>query len=524
MAGTLAERHGPYTGVLGGHGLESAAQHILEVSHLAARYANWRDDYQSRLKTPDQAVELIQEGDLVAITILCSAPLVTAFVERAKKLGRVDFRTLAPNNADLFNPEIVRGEKEIEIFIGDGMRAAHDAKIATYLPNTFMLGMKAFDAGREEARMPDVFLTPCSEPNEQGYVHFGPHMWQRKSYAKRCKKTIAIVDPNMSPVFGDVWMHVSEIDTFIEGTIKPVDIAGIAERVNTLSNEADRPALLEILQKAGREQLALVETMFHAFPPAMLASAFGSVEIDPAAQGIADNLRQIVRDGDTIQVGVGQPSSLMFLAGAFDDRKHLGVHTELGSPGLAKLWERGIIDGSRKTLFPHKSVAVAWTGCNGEDYKIIANNPAFELHLPENILNPAVMSQNRQMTSINSAIAVDLLGQIASEDRFGGHMVNGTGGQPDTHMSAALCKDGRAITVMRSTAMEGTISKVVAKHEAGTMITVPRYLADTIITEYGVARLLDKNHRQRAEELISIAHPDFRAELRREAEELWGKI
>lgn len=491
---------------------------------MAARYANWRDDYQSRLKTPDQAVELIQEGDLVAITILCSAPLVTAFVERAKKLGRVDFRTLAPNNADLFNPEIVRGEKEIEIFIGDGMRAAHDAKIATYLPNTFMLGMKAFDAGREEARMPDVFLTPCSEPNEQGYVHFGPHMWQRKSYAKRCKKTIAIVDPNMSPVFGDVWMHVSEIDTFIEGTIKPVDIAGIAERVNTLSNEADRPALLEILQKAGREQLALVETMFHAFPPAMLASAFGSVEIDPAAQGIADNLRQIVRDGDTIQVGVGQPSSLMFLAGAFNDRKHLGVHTELGSPGLAKLWERGIIDGSRKTLFPHKAVAVAWTGCNGEDYKIIANNPAFELHLPENILNPAVMSQNRQMTSINSAIAVDLLGQIASEDRFGGHMVNGTGGQPDTHMSAALCKDGRAITVMRSTAMEGTISKVVAKHEAGTMITVPRYLADTIITEYGVARLLDKNHRQRAEELISIAHPDFRAELRREAEELWGKI
>ena len=304
---------------------------------MAARYANWRDDYQSRLKTPDQAVELIQEGDLVAITILCSAPLVTAFVERAKKLGRVDFRTLAPNNADLFNPEIVRGEKEIEIFIGDGMRAAHDAKIATYLPNTFMLGMKAFDAGREEARMPDVFLTPCSEPNEQGYVHFGPHMWQRKSYAKRCKKTIAIVDPNMSPVFGDVWMHVSEIDTFIEGTIKPVDIAGIAERVNTLSNEADRPALLEILQRAGSEQLALVETMFHAFPPAMLASAFGSVEIDPAAQGIADNLRQIVRDGDTIQVGVGQPSSLMFLAGAFDDRKHLGVHTELGSPGLAKL-------------------------------------------------------------------------------------------------------------------------------------------------------------------------------------------
>lgn len=489
---------------------------------MTVRYQDWRDDYQSRLKTADQAVELINEGDLVSITILCPAPLLTAFIARAQKLSRVDFRTLAPGNPDLFNPAAFNGEKEIEIFIGDALRPAHDAKVATYLPNTFMLGMKAFDAGRSEARMPDVFLTPCSPPNEQGYVHFGPHMWQRKSYAQRCKKTIAIVDPNMSMVHGDVWMHVSEIDTFIEGAIARVDFAAVEERIRTLSPEPFREELLDLLGKTTPEQLSLVEQMFHAFPPDMLKTSLGMVPIDPAAQSIADHLRQIIRDGDTIQVGVGQPSSLMFKAGAFDDAKHLGIHTELGSPGLAKLWARGIVDGSRKTLFPGKSVAVAWSGCDGEDFKIIANNPAFELHQPENILNPAFMSQNHQMTSINSAIAVDLLGQIASEDRFGGHMVNGTGGQPDTHISAALCKDGRAVTVMRSTALEGSISKVVAKHDAGTLVTIPRYLADTIITEWGVARLLDKNHRQRAEELISIAHPDFRAELRKEATELWG--
>ena len=489
---------------------------------MTSRYQNWRDEFQSRCKTLDQALEAVQTGDLVAITILCPGPLVQAFVARAKQLDRVSIRTLAPSDPQLFTPDNFQGEREIEVFIGDGMRPAHDAKIATYLPNTFMLGMKAFDMGRDEARMPDVFLTPCSQPNSAGYVHFGPHMWQRKSYAKRCKKIIAIVDPNITPVHGDVWMHVSEIDTFVDGVIQPVDIPAMRQRVETLSNEADRPALLDILGKASPDQLALVEHMFHAFPPSLLLTALGIAEVDPAAQGIADNLRQVIRDGDTIQVGVGQPSSLMFMAGGFDDAKHLGVHTELGSPGLAKLWARGIIDGSKKTLFPRKSVAVAWTGCDGEDLKIIADNPAFELHPPENILNPAFMSQNHQMTSINSAIAVDLLGQIASEDRFGGHMVNGTGGQPDTHMSAAFCKDGRAITVMRSTAMEGSISKVVAKHDAGTLVTIPRYLADTIITEYGVARLLDKNHRQRAEELISIAHPDFRAELREQAKELWG--
>ena len=286
---------------------------------MTVRYQDWRQDYQSRLKTPDQAVEAIKEGDLVSITILCPAPLVAAFVNRAKQLGRVDFRTLAPGNPDLFNPEFVKGEKEIEIFIGDSMRPAHDAKIATYLPNTFMLGMKAFDNGRPEARMPDVFLTPCSEPNEQGYVHFGPHMWQRKSYATRCKKTIAIVDPNMSKVHGDVWMHVSEIDTFIEDAIKPVDRAGIEERVKTLSPEPFRPELLSILNRASNEQLSLVEMLFHAFPPDMLKTALGEVAVDPAAQAIADNLRPLIRDGDTIQVGVGQPSSLMFLAGAFDD-------------------------------------------------------------------------------------------------------------------------------------------------------------------------------------------------------------
>jgi 4-hydroxybutyrate CoA-transferase len=291
-----------------------------------------------------------------------------------------------------------------------------------------------------------------------------------------------------------------------------------------LAPEENRADLLRILSLATPDQIALVEDAFHALPPGMLMQALGASEVDPEAQAIADNIRQLIRDGDTIQVGVGQPSSLMFKAGAFDDAHDLGLHTELGSPGLAKLWERGILTGTHKSIHKGKAVAVAWSGCDGEDLRIIGGNPAFELYDPDYLLNPMLMGQNHNMTSINSAIAVDLIGQIASEDRFGGHMVNGTGGQPDTHISAMLSKGGRAITVMRSTALEGSLSKVVAKHEAGTMVTIPRYLADTIVTEHGVARLMDKNHRQRAEELISVAHPDFRAELRKEAEELWGTL
>ena len=490
----------------------------------ATAFGNWHDQYRERLRTPDEAMQLVENGDLVGITIVAPDALSQALLRRGQQLDRVDVRFLAPREAALFGPDGPKGEKEIEIFIGDGLRPAHDAKIATYLPNTFMLGMKAHDAGREEARMVDVWLTPVSPPNEAGYVHFGPHMWLRKSYTRRAKRTIAMVDPNLTPVHGDVWCHVSEFAAIIEGVIAPVDIPAIEERVRTLSPEGERETRLEWMKSASTDQLALVEQLYHAIPLDMLSRTLGFAPVDSAAQGIADHLRQLIRDGDTIQVGVGEPSALMFKAGAFDDAHDLGLHTELGSPGLAKLWAKGILNGSRKTMHKGKAVAVAWSGCGGEDLKLIAGNPAFELYDPDFLLNPVYMSQNHNMTSINSAVAVDLLGQIASEDRFGGHMINGTGGQPDTHMSAAFSKGGRAVTVLRSTALEGTLNKIVAKHDAGTLVTIPRYLADTIITEYGVAKLLDKNHRQRADELISIAHPDFRAELRKEATELWGKL
>ena len=487
-------------------------------------YSDWRDLYKSRLMGIDQAMGLIQEGDLVCLTILAPGALSAAFQKRARQLGRVDYRSLAPREAALFGPDGPKGEKEIELFIGDGIRPAHDAHIATYLPNLFSLGMKAFDNGRPEARMPDVFLTPCSAPNEQGYVHFGPHMWMRKSYARRCKTTIAVVDPNMMPVHGDVWAHVSEITAFVEGAVPTVDMDEMARRVDTEAPPENRERLHRLLSISLPEQISIVQDVFPTMPPGILEQALGGAPVDPEAQAIADNLRQIIRDGDTIQVGVGYPSQLMFKAGAFDDAKHLGIHTELGSPGLAKLWQRGIADGSMKTIHKGAAVAVAWTGCDGEDMRIIRDNPVFQLYDPDYLLNPLLMAQNRRMTSINSAVSVDLLGQIASESRFGGHMINGTGGQPDTHISATFCKDGRAITVMRSTALEGTISKIVPQLEAGTLVTIPRFLADTIITEHGVAHLLDKNHRQRAEELISIAHPDFRAELRDQARELWGEL
>jgi 4-hydroxybutyrate CoA-transferase len=483
---------------------------------------DWKEAFEARSMEPDAAMALIEKGDLVYVNVGSPAVVTLLLDARARELGSLDMRLLGPADEPLMNSDRDSGEREIEIFIGEASRASHDEKRSTYLPNTFMLGMKAFDAGREEARMPDVNLVTCSAPNDAGFVHFGPAQWQKKSYLKRCPKTIAFIDPHMQPVHGDVWAHVSEFTAFVDGILPPPpDVAAIQARIESEAPPENREKLIALSRVVVRERLAPVADSFHLLDPDALERQLGMV-IDPAAEKIAGYLKTLIRDGDTIQVGIGQPSSLMFEAGAFDDANDLGLHTELGSPGLGRLWERGTLTNAKKTIHRGRAVAVAWSGCDAGDMEIIQDNPAFELYDPAYLLNPTLLAQNRQMTSINSAIAVDLIGQIASEDRFGGMMVNGTGGQPDTHLGATLCPTGRAVIVLRSTAFDGAVSKIVAKHETGTLVTIPRYLADTVITEFGIARLLDKNHRQRAEELINIAHPDFRDELRAQAEEHWG--
>jgi len=207
-------------------------------------------------------------------------------------------------------------------------------------------------------------------------------------------------------------------------------------------------------------------------------------------------------------------------AGAFDGKRDLGLHTEMAAPGIPRLVECGVINGARKTLHPKLAIASAWSGSDIEDLKIVTNNPKFEVRDPEYVLDVRTIAQNESFYAMNNALSVDLTGQIKAESVFGSRMINGTGGQPEFQIGAALSRGGRGITLLPSTALDGSVSRVVAQHEAGSMITLPRFFADTVVTEYGIARLWGKNHRQRAQELIAVAHPDFRAELRQAAERL----
>jgi 4-hydroxybutyrate CoA-transferase len=382
--------------------------------------------------------------------------------------------------------------------------------------------MKAYDQQREDVHVPDVVFCTVSPPNRGGFCHFGTNHWVQRSYARRCPTVIAEVNESLTQVYGDVYIHVSEIDHFVEFKQPPFGPEEFAKATDAIEDPVRREGWKQLgSELPDLRVLAAISGVLAAVSPDDARRVLGMADPPPEADAIAGYLRDLIKDGDTIQIGTGEPSRGMARLGAFDGKKDLGIHTELGWPGLARMWRDGIVTGKYKQIHTGKSVAAAWTGCDPNDLDIIDGNPHFELYDPEYVLHPRTLTKFDQFVAINNAISVDLLGQINSESVFGGRIINGTGGQPEMHMAGAFSPRGRAITMMPSTAMGGAVSKVVPQLDAGSLVTVPRFYADYVITEYGVARLWGKNHRQRAEELIAIAHPDHRDDLRNAAKELW---
>jgi len=487
---------------------------------------DWRDIYRRRLMAAEDAMRLVQAGNLVMIPIAGPRVLPGALFRHCTQNGvDIDLRLAAPLTDPGWlteNPGPFR--LEFELFIGDFARQATDEGRATYLPNLFSLNFKEHDQERPERRPVDIFLVSVTPPDDDGYVQFGAHHWSKRAYVRRARRTIAEVDAGLRPVCGDNRVHVSEIDAFVE--VPPVEITrGMVEAwLRRVEDEAARNEYLAIVDELAGDldRLIAVGPAMTRLPPHQVRQVLGLAGPPPVARAIAGYVSELIPDGATIQVGVGEPSMYLARAGAFDNKHDLGLHTEMAAPGIAKLVDAGVINGSRKTLHKGKAVAVAWSGSDADDLRIVTNNPKFEVYDPDYLLDLRLISQNDNFRSLNNALSIDLIGQINSESVFGGRMINGTGGQPETHIGAVLSRGGRAITLLPSTAMEGAVSRIVAQHEPGTTITVPRYFADTVVTEYGIARLWGKNHRQRALELIAVAHPDFRGELRKEAARLLG--
>lgn len=476
---------------------------------------NWRALYEGRMTTPAEAVARIRSGDTVNVPPFAPVSLLNALWDRREELRdvRLQFNSTTASLGWLEEGSDESFSLDFEFFIGSFARGAADAKRGFYLPNIFSRSFKAHDESRPGTRTPNVGLVACSPPNEDGMVHFGAHHWTKRSLVRRVGLAIAEVDPNLLAVHGDIYAHVSEFDCFVpgeSGTIGPVEI----EEMLTKVRDEWRDDMRNLVGRLSQDQLRPIFSLLPVFDPATVEIQMGLTDPSEFQKTISGYLSEVIEDGDCLQIGIGEPSSVMVKLGTFDRKQDLGMHTELMAPGTAGLVERGVINGRRKNQFAGQVVASAWTGGNDEDFRIIQDNPTFQLFDNEFVLDVARIAANDRQVAVNNAVSIDLLGQINAESVFGGRMLNGTGGLPEAHIGAFLSKGGKAIILLPSTAMDGAISRIVPMLEAGSMVTIPRYFADIVITEYGIARLLGKNHRERVDELIAVAHPDHRSELR----------
>jgi 4-hydroxybutyrate CoA-transferase len=315
-----------------------------------------------------------------------------------------------------------------------------------------------------------VYVFRVSPPDERGMCSFGPAIWHNKALARNAKVKIAEVQEGVIRTYGDNFYPVDDIDYLVE-----VPASGTPELPMTQASDA-------------------------------------KVE---AAEVIGAQAAELVRDGDTIEIGVGFASSVIvrFLG----NKLHLGYHSELTPPGVVDLIDAGVIDGKNKKLNPGKAVATA--GPLGAEMGRLHENPDWELYGVEYTHDLRNIINQEHMVAINTAIAVDLTGQVAAE-AIGPRMWSGAGGQLEFVTGAMMAREGRSVHCLLSTALGGEESRIVAGLPRGSVITVPRTLTDYVVTEYGTVNLLGKSEGERADALISIAHPDHRPALRRQARRL----
>ena len=425
---------------------------------------NWLEVYRSKMVTAEKAVEAIQSNQRVFLTGNCSVPqtVLAALVRRAPLLSQVEIcQVLTVGPADYVQPGLEGHLRVNTLFISDNVRAAVNEGRADFSPCRLSEIPLLFSSGRIPL---DVALIHVSPPDEHGFCSFGIEVGVTKTAAAHARVVIAEVNPQMPRTLGDSFIHVSKLTYIV-----PVDY--------TLP-ELPMGQPTELTRQIGKHVAGMIE------------------------------------DGSTLQMGIGAiPDGVLFY---LRDKRHLGIHTELFSDGVIDLVEAGVITNERKTLHPGKLVAGFLLGTR-RLYEFVDNNPVVELHPSEYVNDPYVIRQNEKMIAINSAIEVDLTGQVCA-DSIGTRLYSGVGGQLDFIRGAARSKGGKPIIALPSTAK--STSKIVAMLKQGAGVTTSRNDVHYVATEFGVADLYGKTIRQRAKALIDIAHPDYREELEKQAIQL----
>jgi 4-hydroxybutyrate CoA-transferase len=491
---------------------------------------DWQEEYKRKLTTPEEAVKIVKSGDRVAIGGSIDEPqiLPDALFERRGELRDVKIIHLCPMKDYGWGQPGYEESFQVEViaYVGPVARQRANERRISLIPNGWRLSSKA-DERADERKDFDVFMVKVSSPSERGYCCFGTELWLKKDWVRKAKKIIAEVDSHTPWVYGDSWIHVSEVDYFVEHTTPLITDEELPNSVAHIEPEEKRQKILEYGRDALPHQRPRLLSIFEILDVNgidSLAETVGilvPVGLEGTFEAIASYVNLLLKDRDCFQIGQGSPSAFLPRFGAFAGKEDLGYHAEMTARGVATLVREGQITGKYKNIHTGRALFNSFAGMSPEEVVYATENPSFEVHSASYVTDPRIIAMHDNMVAINNALSVDLTGQINAEVIFGSVLINGPGGQPDSHLGALLSKGGRAISVMRSTVMGGTVSTIVPQFEPGTVVTVGRQYADYIVTEYGIAKLMNKNFRERADELISVAHPDFRAELRKEAQQLF---
>jgi len=426
---------------------------------------DWQERYAQQRSTPAQAIDRIPPGTHVFIGGGASEPLalVEALVARSGRFSDntvVHLMTLGP--APYVEPGLEERFRHNAFFIGANVREAVHEGRADYTP-VFLSQIPALIRSR---RMPvDVALIQCSPPDEFGFVNLGVSVDIVPAAIEGARLVIAEINPNVPIVHGAGFIRMDRIDAWCLNDVPMVE--------------------------------HLVE------PP------------DDVSTEIGRYVASLVEDGSTIQTGIGQiPDATL---AALQDKRDLAVWTEMFSDGLIDLVERGVVTGRHKTIHPNK-VSASFSFGSQRLYDFLHRNPTFTFQTSDLINDPINIARQHKMVAINSALQVDLTGQVCA-DSIGTRFYSGIGGQVDFIRGASMCPGGKPVIALPSTAKGGTVSRIVPTLTKGAGVVTSRGDVRFVVTEYGIADLLGKSIRERAVALISIAHPDFRAELLREAKE-----
>jgi 4-hydroxybutyrate CoA-transferase len=434
--------------------------------HSITSGSSWRQQYANKIVSAEVAVQAIKSGDNVYIQSHAAAPelLIDAMVERSDELRDVSLmHIMTLGKAAYTQSKYSDSFKTHSLFIGANTRQAINDGRADYIPIFLSEIPRLFSSNQIPI---DVCLIQVSPPDSHGYCSYGVSVDCTIAARKAARIVIAEVNQQMPRTLGRSFVHCSKLDYIVE---------------------SDRP--LEELRPSA---------------PGLVENAIGK------------NVASLVEDGATIQLGIGAiPNAVLHYLG---DKKNLGIHSEMLSDGVVDLIEQGVVTNDFKTVLPGK-VAVSFVLGTKRLYDFVDNNPFLEFQTIDFINDPFIISQNHKMTAINSALEIDLSGQVCA-DSLGSYLYSGFGGQVDFVRGASRAKNGKAIIAMPSTAKQGTVSRITASLEPGSGVVTTRADVHFVVTEYGVAQLFGKTLSERKRALLDIAHPQFRDELERQHSEL----